>query len=80
MSDDKRLQETMLISVVKDVGEVRSDIAEIKVDLREHIRRTAALETKAEFHDRHVWLAYGAIGFLGMIVTLVKIYEVFFTR
>lgn len=75
-NNSNKVREEMLISVLKDMGEVKVGIAEVKVDLREHMRRTLALEVQTEFLKKNVYMAYGIIAFLSFIAAAVKVFEV----
>jgi uncharacterized protein YeeX (DUF496 family) len=77
MSDEAtKLKEAMLVTVVKDTNEIKIGIAEIKVDLREHMRRTLILEAQSEFMKKNMYAVYGVIAFLSFVAATIKILEV----
>ncbi len=63
----------ILLSVHEHVIANTEDIAEIKVDLREHIRRTAVLESKVSWMERLVWLGTGGAGVVYFFLKLTKV-------
>lgn len=75
MTHDAELLKEILLDINKEVGKASADISAIKTDLREHMRRTAILETEIKWLHRQVWIAHGAIlflGFLGALIALLK--------
>jgi hypothetical protein len=63
----------ILLDLHKDMGIVKSEVSAIKVDLKEHMRRTALLEASLEKVKIDVTLAKGAIGLLGVLATIVSV-------
>jgi len=77
MSDDKRLEriELKLDDVADHLGSIDTTLASQHAVLREHIRRTAALEKKLEPVEKHVNMAQGIVKMLtilGIVATLVS--------
>lgn len=64
MVENLTLLEKMLLEVHKDMNVVVADIAAIKVDLKDHMRRTALLEAELKFIRKQIYMAQGASAFL----------------
>lgn len=73
MSVRDDLQTKLLISVNDKVSVIESHVAEIKVDVREHMRRTAILEAKTSWIERLVWLVFGGAAVVGFILKILKV-------
>lgn len=54
----------ILLDVSKDQAVIKADIAAMKVDLKEHIRRTNILESKVAWVNKQIWMFYGALSIL----------------
>jgi hypothetical protein len=75
--DEKKIVTEILLDIHKDVGALCIDVAAVKADLREHMKRTAMLETEIKWLHSQVWLAKGAIAFIalaGIIVGMIKVF------
>lgn len=86
--DSSELKDQILLDMHKEVAKITSSIAEIKVDLREHIRRTGAVEAriedveedsnkKLEALNRQVYMVHGALGLISVIAIIAGIYKSF---
>lgn len=76
MDRDDLIKE-ILLDLHKDMGIVKSEMSAIKVDLKEHMRRTAILEMALDKVKIDVTLAKGAIGLLGILATIVSVMKYF---
>ncbi len=57
----------LILELHKESAIIRETMAEVKADLREHMKRTAIIETELKWLHRQVWIAHGAIGLIGII-------------
>jgi hypothetical protein len=69
----KDLQQELLLSMNDKVARIETHVAEIKVDVKEHMRRTAILETKTSWIERLVWLCTGGTAVLYFILKVTKV-------
>ncbi len=69
----KDLQQELLLSMNDKVARIETHVAEIKVDVREHMRRTAILEAKTSWIERLVWIGTGGSAVVFFILKLVKV-------
>lgn len=67
----------LLLDLHKDLSITREHLAEIKTDLKEHMKRTAILETELKFIHKQIWLAHGAIGLLSVLATIAALFKFF---
>jgi hypothetical protein len=72
MGDSELLKE-ILLDLHRSMGSVTANLAEVKADLREHMKRTAMLESEIKWIHRQIWIAHGAIALLGILGTLVGV-------
>lgn len=74
---DKQLErvETKVDSVVESISNINVHVAEIKKDLKYHIKRTDILEAELKPIKRHVALMQATFKLLGMSVSLAVIVE-----
>lgn len=86
--DSSELKDQIILDTHKEVAKITAAIAEIKTDLKEHIRRTGAVEAriedveedsnkKLEALNRQVYMVHGALGLISIIAILVGIYKSF---
>lgn len=84
--DSQELKDQILLDTHKEVAVIKAAIAEIKVDLKEHIRRTGAAEARIEQVDtdtnkslnklfRQVWMVHGALGLVSLVAVIAGIYK-----
>lgn len=75
--DDKRLEriEAKVDDISEHLGSIDSTLAAQHVSLREHIRRTALLESELKPIKSHVDRVSGAIKMLGLVGTILAIIE-----
>lgn len=73
--DAQELIKEILLDVSKDQAIIKADQAAMKVDLKEHIRRTHILETEIKhFREndlawvkKQIWMFYGAVSIILII-------------
>lgn len=77
---DERLQriEHKMDQVVEKIGNIDMTLAAQHVSLREHMRRSVALEKQVEPLRLHVAMVNGVIKFLGLIAVMATILAAFF--
>lgn len=70
----------VLLKLLDQQSEIKVNLAEIKVDLKEHMRRTALLESRVEILaqqdeklNRQVYLVHGGLGLIAIVGTLIGI-------
>ena len=68
---DKRIED-----IAEDIAEIKTSIAEIKVDVRHHIRRTDQLEDRVLTLNVTKERLLGAVGFIGFLATILAIARV----
>lgn len=84
--NSEELKDQILLDTHKDVAVIKAAIAEIKVDLKEHIRRTGAAEARIEQVEsknqvefkalnRQVNMVHGALALLTLVSVLIGIYK-----
>lgn len=69
--EDNELMKEILLDVHRGIGILGNDVAAIKVDLREHMKRTAMLETEMKWIHKQIWIAHGAIIVVTMLGSLI---------
>lgn len=57
----------------KDMMEVKTSLARIEENLKEHMRRTHNLEGRAESIEKHVHMVQGVFGFLGILALIATV-------
>jgi hypothetical protein len=67
----------IILDIHKDVATLKSDTSYIKYDLREHMKRTAQMETEVKYLHRQINLAHGAIAFITIFATAISIWKHF---
>lgn len=67
----------ILEQIKKDIAGIKLDIAEMKVDVRHHIKRSDAHEVMIMLLSRFKERAIGALGFVTLVASLVTIYAIF---
>ncbi len=71
------LVEKLVLSIHQDVAVIKTDQAEIKQDLKEHMKRTAVAETAISEVRRHVYIGYGIVlaisALIGVFLKLFKV-------
>jgi len=77
MSDDKRLEriEQKLDDSNDHLASIDVTLAAQHVSLREHIRRTAALEQEMKPIKKHIDMVSGALKLIGLLAAIGAIYE-----
>ena len=81
---DPNFKDQLLIDIATNQKAISVQIVEIKEDLKEHMRRTAAneilikvtedkLQRDLSFVKKHVYLVQGAIGLMSFIAIIVTI-------
>lgn len=87
MSDDKRLEriEAKLDDVSDHIAAIDVTLGQQHVSLREHIRRTAILESEIQPIKRHVQIIEGffkivgaIVLFLGAVATIFEVARMYF--
>lgn len=79
----------LLLEIHKEMGIIKSDIAKMEVDLREHMRRTAVAEDRidrlSEKHSAEItklqkghYMVQGALALITLIGVIVSIYTKLF--
>lgn len=76
MADDQ-FKDHILVEMHKDMGVLKSDVAAIKVDVKEHVRRTNILETRTEFALKHIYYVYGGWSVITLLAGILKFLKVF---
>ena len=76
MKNDE-LMEQLLLKMHEDLSIVKQDQAAVKVDLKEHMRRTAVIETEVKYLHKQIFIAHGAISFISLIALIASIYKAF---
>lgn len=64
----------LLLDLNSKTAAMEAHMQEMKVDIREHIRRTALLEGEVKWLHKQVWIAHGAIVTIGVLFTIVKLF------
>ncbi len=79
MSDDKRLEriEDKVDNIKDHISSMDVTLQGQHVTLKEHMRRTELLEQQVEPIKKHVEMMNGALKLLGVIATMIAIYEGF---
>lgn len=86
MQNETEFKDKLLLDTHKDVAIIMASIAEIKADLKEHIRRTGAAESKIEALEtstgnelkslnRAVNMVHGALALISLIGIIAGIYK-----
>jgi archaellum component FlaC len=75
--DEQRLNrmEDKIDRIGGEVSEVNIHIAEIKKDLRYHIKRTDLLEAEVKPIKKHVIMVSGVVKFFGLVSFLIALIE-----
>lgn len=68
----EEFKDKMLLAIHGDLANVRGTVAEVRTDLKEHMRRTAILESKTTSLERYVYMAHGAMIAIAAIWGVVK--------
>lgn len=76
MKNDE-LMEQLLFKMHEDLSVIKQDQSAIKVDLKEHMRRTAVIETEVKYLHKQIFIAHGAISFVSFVAILAGIYKAF---
>lgn len=76
MKNDE-LMEQLLLKMHEDISAIKQDQAAIKVDLKEHMRRTAIIETELKYLHKQVFIAHGAISLVSFLAIIAGIYKTF---
>lgn len=74
---ETKLLHEIVVSMHRDVSIIAADIAGIKADVKEHIRRTAIAETQIERLQKGMYQAQGAIALItlaGVIFGILKFF------
>lgn len=58
----------ILLEMQKEMGVISAHVSEIKADVREHMKRTAILETEVKFLHRQAWVLYGVLLAVGTLL------------
>lgn len=74
---DNRNDIELLLDLHKELAVTREHMAEVRADLREHIKRTAIIETELKFIHKQIWLAHGAVALLGILGTIISVFKIF---
>jgi len=67
----------LLFQIVSKLAAVEAHQAEIKDDLKHHMKRTAQVEAELKYLHRQINLAHGAIALIGFVITLIGLYAKF---
>jgi hypothetical protein len=67
------LHEKLLIGMNDKVARIETHVAEIKIDVKEHMRRTAILEAKTSWIERLVWMVFGGTAVVGFFLKIFKV-------
>jgi hypothetical protein len=70
-----KLIQELLLSVHKDVTKLAADMQAVKVDLKEHMRRTAMNEVAIEYNRKNIYLAQGAVALVGFLATIATVWN-----
>lgn len=62
----------------KDMVEVKTSLARIEENLKEHMRRTFNLEGRAESIEKHIHMVQGVGAFIGLLALIASIVGVFY--
>lgn len=72
--------EDILLKLLDQQADIKAHMAEVKADLREHMRRTSILEVEIanlrgqdEKLHRQVYLVHGGLGLVALVGTIVGI-------
>lgn len=74
---DESLMEKILLDLHKEVAIVRENQAGMSADLKEHMKRTAIVETEVKYLHKQASIAQGAIAFISLLAILVSLYKSF---
>lgn len=72
---DAEILKELMLDMIKAQAVIQADQASMKTDLREHMRRTATLETEVKFLHKQVNIAHGAIGLITLLGVIASIYR-----
>ena len=64
-------------TICKDISEIKTDVAVMKVDVAHHIKRCDLLEDSVEVLKKNSAMAQGAVYFIGFVATLATIVDVY---
>ena len=67
----------IILDIHKDMSTTKSDMAYIKADLREHMKRTAQMEVEVKYLHRQVNLAHGAVALITLAGVIAGIFKAF---
>lgn len=71
--DNSQLE--IILDIHKELSIMREHMGEVRADLREHIKRTAIIETEVKFLHKQIWLAHGALALLTLVGTVIVVYK-----
>lgn len=72
---DAEIIKELMLDLVKGQAVIQADLAAVKADVKEHMRRTAIAETEIKYLHKQVNVAHGAIAlvsFVGIVLGIVK--------
>lgn len=70
--DDTRVVD-LILDIHKDLAVMTAHMAEIKADMRTHIKRTDQVEVEVKYLHKQINLAHGAIALVGFAITLYAV-------
>ncbi len=73
--DNRSLLEKLVLDTHSKLSVITADIAAIKADLAEHIKRTHQNEIKIEYLQKNLHWVQGIVAFLGLLGTLAGIWR-----
>lgn len=66
--------ESLILDLVKQTAAISAHIVEIKEDLKDHMKRTAQVETELKFIHKQIWIAHGGIAALTLLGVVAKLW------
>lgn len=74
---EENLMEKILLDMHKELAIVRENQAGMSADLKEHMKRTAIIETEVKYLHKQTNIAQGAIALVSLAAVLISLYKSF---
>lgn len=73
---DKRIEDK-IDKISDDISDVKVTLVRNTISLEEHVKRTNMLEAKVDPIEKDIYMAKGAIAFIGLLAIVATIIAVF---
>lgn len=70
---DNEFRDKMLLEIITNQATSKVLIDEIRIDLKEHMKRTAINEERIDYVKKHVYFVQGAIGLISLLALIATI-------